>query len=45
MKKHMTGTKAMDVTVLDGLNHFLPWNSKDKVDAAITKAFAMMNPP
>ena len=45
IKKHMTGTKAMDVTVLDGLNHFLPWNSKDKVDAAIAKAFTMMDAP
>jgi pimeloyl-ACP methyl ester carboxylesterase len=42
MKKHMTGTKAMEVTVLDGQNHFLPWNSKDAVDAAIAKAFEMM---
>jgi pimeloyl-ACP methyl ester carboxylesterase len=41
MKQSMTGTKAMDVTVLDQ-NHFLPWNSKAEVDAAIAKAFAMM---
>ncbi len=45
MKSHLTGTAAMDVTVLDGQNHFLPWNSKDKVEAAITKAFAMMAAP
>ncbi len=45
IKKHMTGTKAMDVTVLDGQNHFLPWNSKDKIETAITKAFAMMAAP
>lgn len=45
MKKHMTGTKAMDVTVLDGLNHFLPWNSKQAVDKAIMKAFDMMASP
>lgn len=42
MKKHLTGTKAMDVTVLNGQNHFLPWNSKRAVDAAIAKAFSMM---
>lgn len=42
MKKHLTGTKAMDVTVLDGMNHFLPWNAKQAVDAAIMKAFGMM---
>jgi len=45
IKKHMTGTKAMDVTVIDGQNHFLPWNSKDKVEAAIAKAFTMMDVP
>lgn len=45
MKKHMTGTKAMDVTVLDGMNHFLPWNAKQAVDAAIMKAFDMMGTP
>lgn len=45
MEKHLTGTTAMDVTVLDGQNHFLPWNSKDKVEAAIAKAFAMMPAP
>jgi len=45
IKKHMTGTKAMDVTVIDGQNHFLPWNSKTQVDAAIAKAFEMMEQP
>jgi pimeloyl-ACP methyl ester carboxylesterase len=45
MKTHLTGTKAMDVTVIDGQNHFLPWNSKQQVDAAIAKAFAMMEAP
>ncbi len=45
MKKHLIATKAMEVTVLDGQNHFLPWNSKDKVEAAIAKAFAMMDVP
>jgi pimeloyl-ACP methyl ester carboxylesterase len=43
MKKRMTGTKAMEVTVLEGQNHFLPWNSKRAVDAAIAKAFEMMD--
>lgn len=44
MKQHMTGTTAMEVTALEGQNHFLPWNSKREVDAAIAKAFAMMEP-
>lgn len=45
IKSHMTGTKAMDVSAIDGQNHFLPWNSKARVDAAIAKAFAMMDAP
>jgi pimeloyl-ACP methyl ester carboxylesterase len=45
IKAHMTGSTGMAVTVLEGQNHFLPWNSKDKVEAAIAKAFAMMTPP
>jgi len=45
MKTHLTGAKAMDVTVIDGQNHFLPWNSKQQVDAAIAKAFVMMEGP
>ena len=44
MKKNLSGT-AMDVTVLEGQNHFLPWNAKDKIEAAIAKVFAMMTPP
>lgn len=43
IKAHMTGTQAMNVTVLEGQNHFLPWNSKKTVDAAIAKAFEMMD--
>jgi pimeloyl-ACP methyl ester carboxylesterase len=42
MKRHLTGTTAMDVTVIEGQNHFLPWNSKPQVEAAVAKAFEMM---
>jgi len=45
MKAHMTGTTAMEVTVLDGQNHFLPWNAKARVNAAIAKAFEMTDAP
>jgi pimeloyl-ACP methyl ester carboxylesterase len=44
MKLHMVGTRDMDVTEIKGQNHFLPWNAKPKVDAAITKVFSMMKP-
>lgn len=42
MKSHLTGVKNMGVTVIEGQNHFLPWNSKAQVLAAIAKAFSMM---
>ena len=45
LKTHMTGTAAMDVTVVEGQNHFLPWNSKPQVEAAIANAFRMMAAP
>ena len=45
MKKHMTGTKTMEVTAIEGQNHFLPWNSKPQVEAAIASAFQMTDRP
>ena len=45
MRSHMTGTTAMNVTVIEGRNHFLPWNSKPQVEASIAKAFEMMAAP
>ena len=45
MKTRMTNVTGMDVTVLEGQNHFLPWNSKKQVDAAIMKALAMRKTP
>lgn len=43
IKTHMTHAKGMDVTTIEGQNHFLPWNSKPQVEAAIAKAFTMMD--
>lgn len=37
MKAKLTNAKLMDTVVLDGLNHFLPWNSKPVIDKAILK--------
>ncbi len=45
IKTHMTNVTNMDVTVLEGQSHFLPWNSKKQVDAAIMKALAMQKTP
>jgi pimeloyl-ACP methyl ester carboxylesterase len=38
MRSHMTGAKIVDVTSMEGQNHFLPWNAKPQVLAAIAKA-------
>jgi pimeloyl-ACP methyl ester carboxylesterase len=45
MRTHMTGTKVMDVTTMPGQNHFLPWNAKAQVLAAIAKAVKDTEPP
>ena len=45
IKSHMTGVKGMDVTVIEGQNHFLPWNAKAQVRAAIAKVFKMTAEP
>ncbi len=45
IRTHMTQVRAMEVTVIRDQNHFLPWNSKKEVDAAIMKLFAMMHQP
>ena len=44
IRRKMVGTRDMDVTEMKGQNHFLPWNAKPQVDAAIAKVFAMMKP-
>ena len=37
MEAHLTSA-PLTVTVLEGQNHFLPWNSKPEIDAAIDRA-------
>lgn len=37
MKKHFQKNENLTVVTLDGQNHFLPWNSKTHIDAAIQK--------
>ncbi|MGD1934422.1 MAG: alpha/beta fold hydrolase [Candidatus Phaeomarinobacter sp.] len=39
MEEHFTSA-PLTVTILDGQNHFLPWNSKSEIDAAIDRASA-----
>lgn len=38
MRSHFSSAKVMDVTTMPGQNHFLPWNAKVQVKAAIAKA-------
>ena len=37
IQKNLIHVKTLDTVVLDGLNHFLPWNSKPVIDEAIQK--------
>ena len=42
MNEKMTNAK-LDITVLEGVNHFLPWNSVEHVKETINKALAYAN--
>ncbi len=44
MKTHLTGVKRLDVHEMAGQNHFLPWNAKMQVNAAIAEAVSMVSP-
>ncbi len=35
IRRHLTGAAEVTVDRLEGVNHFLPWNSKDRIEAAI----------
>ena len=37
MQRHFDGNENLSVVTLEGQNHFLPWNSKAEIDAAIQK--------
>jgi pimeloyl-ACP methyl ester carboxylesterase len=38
MQTHLTGARCVKTVLLDGLNHFLPWNSATVVRDAVTQA-------
>jgi pimeloyl-ACP methyl ester carboxylesterase len=38
MQAQITGTRCLQTTLLEGRNHFLPWNSEDQVRQAIRAA-------
>ncbi len=42
MEKHLTGTADLEIVVLEGVNHFLPWNSKSAIDSAVARVFTLM---
>lgn len=44
MRAHLTGATHLDVDEMPGQNHFLPWNAKVQVNAAIVKAAAAVSP-
>jgi pimeloyl-ACP methyl ester carboxylesterase len=44
MKAHLTSAKRLDIDAMRAQNHFLPWNAKAHVLAAIAKAEDMVSP-
>ena len=44
MKTHLTGATHFDAREMPGQNHFLPWNAKAQVTAAIAEAAAQASP-
>jgi pimeloyl-ACP methyl ester carboxylesterase len=45
MQTHLTAVTQLDVTKLEGQNHFLPWNAKNQVNAAIGRAARLTSVP
>lgn len=43
MRKNLTGSKLVTVELLEGVNHFLPWNSRPRIEALIQQSAAMAN--
>ena len=43
MTEHFPSPQLVDSIIIEGGNHFLPWNSKDKIDLALTKLSAAMS--
>ena len=44
MRAHLIGATRLDVHEMPGQNHFLPWNAKTQVNAAIAEAAAEVSP-
>ncbi len=44
MENRFTGTDRLEIVVLEGVNHFLPWNSKPSIDAAVLRVTELMGP-
>jgi len=40
MHKNLTGSIRVTVELLEGVNHFLPWNSRPRIEALILQAAA-----
>jgi pimeloyl-ACP methyl ester carboxylesterase len=45
MQAHLTGARSVKTVVLEGQNHFLPWNSEATVRDAVAWAVAEASTP
>jgi pimeloyl-ACP methyl ester carboxylesterase len=41
MRKHLTGSQRVTAQLLEGADHFLPWNSRIQIEALIRQSAAM----
>jgi pimeloyl-ACP methyl ester carboxylesterase len=44
LQSHLTGARCVDIQVIEGQNHFLPWNAEDAVRGAVARALATRCP-
>lgn len=41
MKRNFSSVEALEVTILEGRNHFLPWNARSEIETAVVRAFEL----
>jgi hypothetical protein len=44
LQSRLTGARCVDIQVIEGQNHFLPWNAEDVVRGAVARALATRCP-
>ncbi len=45
MEEQFTALEELEIVILEGRNHFLPWHSKDVLDQAVARAVSLQRGP